>query len=406
MPDSAPEHIYRKDDKWTKAAVLGGLWASFEIVIGSFLHNMHLPFSGTILTFFSTILMIAFVQIWPERGLIWRAGLICALMKSISPSGVILGPMTGIMLEALLVDLILRIIGNNLAGFLLAGLLSQLSALLHKIGSMLILYGFDIIRIYENIFEFAVRQFKNLDVTPVQAVTYIILIYSALGILAAFTGYRIAKRTPRESPEEKLQVVPLKPNSGWDRPSSEQRFHLSLLILHLLILPVFLFFMNRFGLRPLPLSLSFAYILFCLLWYRRIKYRLMKPIFWIHLLLLGVLAGLFWESPDAAADTSRWNGWILGGSLILRAVLVITGFSALSTELRNPRMKTCLFRHGFRKIYNAVSMAFSALPLMMERGVSGKAFLANPFRALRRTILDADEWLHVFQQKNSYPNPK
>lgn len=71
------------DTTWAKAAVLGGLWASFEIVIGSFLHNMHIPFSGSFLTFIATIFMIAFYQLWPEKGLIWRAGLICALMKSI-----------------------------------------------------------------------------------------------------------------------------------------------------------------------------------------------------------------------------------------------------------------------------------------------------------------------------------
>ena len=146
---------------------------------------------------------------------------------------------------------------------------------------------------------------------------------------------------------------------------------------------------------------GFAYILFCLLWYRRIKYRLMKPIFWIHLLILGVLAGFFWESFDAGAESSRWDGWIIGSSLVLRAILVITGVSALSTELRNPGLKTFLFRYGFKKIYNAVSMAFSALPLMMERGVSGRVFLANPFRAFRQMITDADHWLALILENST-----
>ena len=74
---------------WLKAAVLGGLWASIEIIIGSFFHNLRLPFAGTILAANATILMVAFYQMWPEKGLIWRAGLIAALMKSISPSAII-----------------------------------------------------------------------------------------------------------------------------------------------------------------------------------------------------------------------------------------------------------------------------------------------------------------------------
>ena len=57
----------------------------------------------------------------------------------------------------------------------------------------------------------------------------------------------------------------------------------------------------------------------------------------------------------------------MGGGLVLRAILVITGFSAL--------------------------------PLMMDRGVSGKSFLANLFRALQKIILDADDWCMFFNSR-------
>jgi len=79
-------------DKWKKAAIIGGLWASIEIVIGSFLHNMRIPFAGTILAVQGIIILLAFTSFWQQRGIIIRAGIITALMKSISPSAVILGP--------------------------------------------------------------------------------------------------------------------------------------------------------------------------------------------------------------------------------------------------------------------------------------------------------------------------
>ncbi len=97
---------------WLKAAVVGGLWASVEIIVGSFLHNLRIPLSGSILAFFGVVLLIAFYKNWPDKGLIWRAGLICALMKSISPSAVILGPMIGIFLEALLLQLSITVLGE------------------------------------------------------------------------------------------------------------------------------------------------------------------------------------------------------------------------------------------------------------------------------------------------------
>ena len=67
-------------EKWLKASVIGSLWAVVEIVLGSLLHNLKVPFAGSILSFFTVYLIIAFFQLWKLDGVIWRAGLICALM--------------------------------------------------------------------------------------------------------------------------------------------------------------------------------------------------------------------------------------------------------------------------------------------------------------------------------------
>jgi len=65
-------------NRWLKASVLGCLWASSEIVFGSFLHNLRIPFTGIILTGIGIILLISVAHLWKENGLFWRAGLVCA----------------------------------------------------------------------------------------------------------------------------------------------------------------------------------------------------------------------------------------------------------------------------------------------------------------------------------------
>src|SRR5690606_24414092 len=35
---------------WLRASVLGANWAASEIILGSFLHNLHIPFKGSLLT--------------------------------------------------------------------------------------------------------------------------------------------------------------------------------------------------------------------------------------------------------------------------------------------------------------------------------------------------------------------
>src|SRR6056297_2951265 len=106
---------------WLKAGIIGSTWAAFEIIVGSFLHNLQIPFAGTMLSATSVFLLISFVQIWKEKGLLLRAGIICALMKSISPSAVIIGPMVGIFMEGFLIELFLLVLGRNAMGYVVAG---------------------------------------------------------------------------------------------------------------------------------------------------------------------------------------------------------------------------------------------------------------------------------------------
>ena len=151
---------------WLKASVLGSIWASIEILLGSFLHNLKIPFSGMILSLIGVWLIISFLQVWKERGLVWRAGIICALMKSISPSAIILGPMIGIFTEALLIEFFIFVLGKNIVGYLFAGAFAVLSSLLQKFFSLLILYGFDFLKILNDLYYFAVKQIGINTLSP------------------------------------------------------------------------------------------------------------------------------------------------------------------------------------------------------------------------------------------------
>src|SRR4030043_1640306 len=112
-------------EKWIKAAITGTIWAASEIVLGSFLHNLKVPFSGNVLTAIGIIILTSISYIWTEKGLIWRAGLICALMKTLSPSAVIFGPMIAIFSEALLLEFSVRLLGRTLAGYLIGAMLAM-----------------------------------------------------------------------------------------------------------------------------------------------------------------------------------------------------------------------------------------------------------------------------------------
>jgi hypothetical protein len=382
---------------WLKAAVAGGLWASFEIIIGSLLHNLHLPFSGTTLAACSVVLMISFLQIWKVKGLVWRAGIICGLMKSLSPSAVILGPMTGIMLEALIMELFIRLIGNNIAGYLFAGAGALLSAILHKVTSLLILYGSDVVKIYINLFGFLKKQINLPGIDPFDLIFGIILIYIFAGSVAALTGYffgRYSVKMQQAEPSLPLSDDPF--STTWTRTDPVRPFKLSLLIIHLTCIPGMLILINHFGLKPVSLIPAILYIVFSIIYYKRILGRLKKPLFWSQLIIITLIAGFFWN-PSGITKGNPVDGFMAGLEMSLRAVLVISAFSGLSVEIRNPRIRKVLFPDGPGNAYAAISLAFNSLPAMLDRSAKFKTFFRKPFHSLSNLLYDAELWLKYFQ---------
>jgi len=56
MQETSKVNTTSLNQKWIKAAVLGTVWAASEIVLGSFLHNIRMPFSGNVLVGIAMVL--------------------------------------------------------------------------------------------------------------------------------------------------------------------------------------------------------------------------------------------------------------------------------------------------------------------------------------------------------------
>lgn len=384
-------------NKWLIAAVLGGLWASIEIIVGSFLHNLKIPLSGSFLTMISIILAVGFFQIWPVRGILWRAGLICAIMKSISPSAVILGPMTAIAAEGFLLELGIFLFGRNPAGFMFSGAITLLSAFIHKVLRLLIVYGMSILEIYLAMFRRGMEQFGIFNADPLPTVISLVMIYIIVGGIAGFIGFKTGQAARSRQMELSIASTGKSVSLLSDNFKITERYSTGLLITHLIAITGLLAVINFLSLT-IAAIVTLPYILFCAFQYTRVSKTLSKSFFWIQLVTILILAWVFQDAFGGKANAGNYRGLIEGLKIIHRAVLIVVGFSSLSTELKNPFLQNLFSSKGLRQLYLSVNAAFGILPAIFDQLIQPKKFLLHPIRSISESLLYVESWMNLVEE--------
>jgi nucleoside-triphosphatase THEP1 len=362
-----------KTELWRKAAVLGSLWAASEIVFGSFLHNARVPLTGNILTGIGIAISVAGHRLWPHRGLLWRAGLVCAAMKSVSPSAVILSPMVAISVEGFLMEAGVLLGGANAAGYLLAGGLAMSWPLAHKLGGTLLFYGPQTWVLYVKGLE-AVRTWLGLPAgspwTPLLALWAAHLLGGAAaavaGILTGWGGHGV----PVSFPARGERLPPSRTAVPGPPPS------LAALFFHLVCVAAAMSFGSRLDVG-LFAAAALVYAGLCVRSWPRAARLMGKAGLWAGLLLAALLAG------------SLLGRWQAGAQMGLRALILTLGFSCIGAELSNPVLRRWLERRGGRLFFAALEQAFDTLPAVFAGLPPAKALLRHPVASLRAAVARA-----------------
>ncbi|MDD5656730.1 MAG: nucleoside-triphosphatase [Elusimicrobia bacterium] len=360
-----------RDQLWRKAAVLGSLWAASEIVLGSFLHNARVPLRGHLLTGIGVAILVAGHRLWPERGLLWRSGLICAAMKSVSPSAVILAPMVAISMEGLLLELGVRAAGANAAGYLLGGGLAMSWPLFHTLGNILLFYGPETWTIYVRGFETA-RSWLGLPGGPWGPILALWAAHALGGGAAAAMGMRVG--APGALPEPAGSGTA---GYSWTgRPGEPRRCSLWALSGHALFIAVVL---ARGGGLPLwgYAAVCAAYVLVCAAGYGRAAALGRRFGLWLGVLAVSILAGL---------ALGRWQA---GARMGLRALMLTMGFACVGEELRHPALRRAVERLAGPVFFDALEQAFLSLPGVFAALPAAPRLLRDPIGGLRAALARA-----------------
>jgi len=315
-------------DKWVKASIIGTIWAAAEIVLGSFLHNLRVPFSGNLLTAVALVILIAVSYRWREHGLYWRAGIICALMKTMSPSAIIFGPMIAIIMESLLLEASVRIFGRTYMGFILGSMLAMSWNLFQKVFNMIIFYGGNMVDIYKNITDYVSRQL-NLQFDAFWAPLILLLgIYALFGAVTAVTGIITGRRISSMPPEGSLPEPPVIRESATKQDGIFD-YSLGWLVADILLIAGMLVVVSLtkwvwWVVVVIPVITMLA------LRYKRAMRQLSKPGFWITFVFITMLSALAFTAFQPGKNNLT-DAILIGIQMNFRAVIIIIGFSALGT---------------------------------------------------------------------------
>ena len=183
---------------WGYAATFGALWGAVEITVGSFLHAIKVPFGGVVLAGVGAALLVSLRTVLPVRGVILAAGMVCAGVKLLSPAGAVIGPMTAILVESLLVELALGLRGASPLTGTVAGALTALWSVLQKLVTQTLFFGLPVLGIYQGIAVQAERVLHLPASEGWSAVVTFLVCVAAIGSLFGFAGSRVGVATSRQ----------------------------------------------------------------------------------------------------------------------------------------------------------------------------------------------------------------
>jgi hypothetical protein len=180
-------------------AVFGALWGVVEMSFGSVIKSLQIPFSGAVLAAIGlSIAMIARLFV-PVRGSTLFVGVIAMLLKLFSIGNIIIGPMFGILTEAVVAEVVFSVANRqNRLVFMLAGGLGVLWTLVQPFITGLLFFGRDPFVVWLDMIDNGSRALgisSNVVWGVVAALAAIHLILGALaGWLAWDVGRQLQKR--------------------------------------------------------------------------------------------------------------------------------------------------------------------------------------------------------------------
>ena len=131
---------------WTYAALFGTLWGALEATVGTAVYLGKLPMRGTLMGVLGLLCLVCLRRLQPRPGVCLLAGVVAVFLKVFTLGGLYPGPLIGIAVQALAVEIAMTASGGRAVGAAVGGAVTLATNPLQKLAMTWVVAGNEAMR--------------------------------------------------------------------------------------------------------------------------------------------------------------------------------------------------------------------------------------------------------------------
>lgn len=175
-------------------AVFGTLWGIVEMSLGTVFKSLNIPLSGVLLSAVGLLIALVGRVLVPRRGSTLFIGVIATLLKLFSLGGVVIGPMVGILGEALVAEVVLSAMGRpRRVSLMTAGAVGLLCPLVQPFITGPLLFGRTLFTVWLDLLDMGSRLFGFSTGAVLAIVLVLVAVHLAIGLVVGWLAWDVAR---------------------------------------------------------------------------------------------------------------------------------------------------------------------------------------------------------------------
>jgi len=182
---------------WTYAALFGTLWGAIEATLGTALYLSKLPMRGTIIGLAGLLCLVCLRRLQPRPGVCLLAGVVAVFLKIFTLGGLYPGPIIGISVQALALEVAFTGTGGRAIGAAIGGFIALATNPLQMVGTMWVVTGTEAVRSYLRLLQESVTAIGLESLNPTVIFTAVTTTTGAVGAVGGLWAWWVAGRVMR-----------------------------------------------------------------------------------------------------------------------------------------------------------------------------------------------------------------